>query len=146
MSKYTKDDADVTVLDNYDRVSYETYLLNYNVDANVETAKGNDSIRGIIDIMKGGKPKFGFGSPKAMYTMIFVVLIGIAFVLIAILLIFFLIQIIKWFFKKDGVSKLYWKLSGLLIIFIICMIVLILIMVKLKNKVQDLIEKIVYKL
>lgn len=146
MSKYTSKDADVKALDAFDRANYEYYLLNYHVDANIETAKGADAISNIINVLKGGPFKFDFNDPKGMYIMIYALLIGVSIILIVILLIFFIIVFVYWLIKKKDTAKLYWKLSGLLLIFIIGMFLLVLILSKLNDRVNTIREKIVFKL
>lgn len=146
MAKYTKDDPDVSGLTNFDRASFENYMLDYNVDKNIETAKSADAISSIRDVFTGGKLKVELKNPHGMYLMISTVLIGLAIILIVLLLLFFLIKLIIWLFKKDDISKLHWQISLLLVVFIVGMLILIYILTRLKDNVQTLLEKIVFKL
>lgn len=146
MAKYTKDDPDVSGLTNFDRASFENYMLDYNVDKNIETAKSADAMSSIKDVFRGGKLKVELKNPHGMYLMISTVLIGLAIILIVLLLLFFLIKLIIWLFKKDDISKLHWQISLLLVVFIVGMLILIYILTRLKDNVQTLLEKIVFKL
>lgn len=146
MSKYTKDDPDVAGLEDLDRANYENYLLNYDVDANIETAKGSDALTSIKNVLRGGTLKVELQNPQGVYLILSTMLIGIAVVFVVMLVLFFLFKIVVWFFKKDDVSKLHWQISLLLIIFLIGLIVLVIILTKIKDAVQILLEKIVYKL
>ena len=146
MSKYTKSDEDVKQLSSVDRISYETYLLDYDVDENIEAAKGMDTVQMIKTIMKGGKPQGGFSNPKEIYTSMFAILIGIGVICIVILLVTLFVLFIVWLIKKDDISKLYMKIIFILLFFVVGMVLLIFIFTKMKDGVQDQIEKIVYKL
>lgn len=147
MAKYTRGDPEVNALEDYDRANYENYLLDYNVDANIETAKSADSMKTIKDVIFGAKaPSFSITNPQAAYLMIYTILISLAIMLILYLIGYILIKLIIWLFKKDDVTKLHMKIAALLIVFVVGMFALVFILTKLKDNVQTLLEKIVYKL
>jgi hypothetical protein len=146
MAKYVKGDADYQGFDDLDRARFESYMLGYDVDANIETAKGSDAITSIKEIMMGGKPKMDFTNPKAVYLTVYTILIGLAVILILGLVIFIIIMLFSWLVKKNDISKLKLQVAASLIIFIIGMAILIFTVNKLSDNVQNTQEKIVYKL
>jgi biotin transporter BioY len=146
MAKYVKGDADYKGFSDFDKASFENYMLGYNVDANIETAKGGDAISNIKEIMMGGKAKMDFTNPKTVYLMVYMILIGLAVILILGLVIFIIIMLFSWLVKKNDISKLKLQVAASLIIFIIGMAILIFTVNKLSDNVQKTQEKIVYKL
>lgn len=147
MSKYTTDDTDVKELEDSDKASYESYLLNFNVDANVETAKGRDALQGLVDAVKSKKITFNIGNMSAFYPGMMMVLMGIAALAFVICLVYFIVMVFKHYMKdKNDVSKAQMKLSGLFVLFAVGLFSIVFLVVRMRDKVQNYLDKIVYKL
>lgn len=145
MSKYTKDDPEVKDFNKFDRVNYENYLLNYDVDANTEMAKSADTITQIRDSMKGG-PKFQVNDFKSIYSTIFLWFMVVLIMLIVMLVVGMIITIIVWIIKRDELSKLIIQVCLIMLVVILLMYIVISRMTKLNDDVQAYIEKILYRL
>jgi hypothetical protein len=148
MATYTADDEDVKAMDDHDRVDYEAFLINYDVDANAETAQGKDTIRLIRDTVQGKFKYQPIQNLYSLYTIIYALLISLAFILMVIILIVLIILAIicavpKW---ASPLNKLRRNMMLYVLFFFFGMLLLIYIITKFKDTAQTNLEKIIYVL
>ena len=146
MSKYTQDDSDVKELSDEDRASYEAYMLNFDVDANAETAKGGDALQSVVDSVKSKKITFNFSNMSAFYPGMLMVLMGVAITAFIIALVFFVVNLVRYLLNSNDVSKAYMKFSGMFVLFAVALFSIVFVVMRMRDKVQDYLDKIVYKL
>jgi hypothetical protein len=145
MAKYTADDEDIKVMYNHDRVDYDVFLTDYDVDANAETAQGKSAIQMLSDTIK--KQKFQpITNLYNMYTAIYAFLIAIAFILMFALMFVWILFGLFVLFKKDPISKAKFKVVNLVFLFAFGVLLLIYLYTKIKDTAQLNQEKIIYVL
>lgn len=148
MSKYLANDVDYKMLNDAQRAGFETYMLEYDVDANAETSKSKDVISFIWDIVRGkrGLMSAKIQSPADVYTLIFTILVGLDVVLTTLVVLFMVFYVIFWILTMDSKFKLYAKISFKFILFVLLCVSLVAFVSFLIDKLQENIEKIVFKL
>ena len=145
MAKYTADDEDIKVMYNHDRVDYDVFLTDYDVDANAETAQGKSAIQMLSDTIK--KQKFQpITNLYNMYTAIYAFLIAIAFILMFALMFVWILFGLFVLFKKDPISKAKFKVVNLVFLFAFGVLLLIYLYTKIKDTAHLNQEKIIYVL
>lgn len=145
MAKYTANDKDVNVMYDHDRVDYDIFLLDYDVDANAETAQGKSAIQMLSDTIKTKKFQ-PIKNLYNMYTAIYAFLIAIAFILMFILMFIWILYGLLVLFKKDPVSKAKFRVLNLVFLFAFGVLLLIYLYTKIKDTAQLNQEKIIYVL
>ena len=148
MAKYIKNDNDFKVLKTYDIADFNKYMMNYDVDANVETSKGKDAFKIMWNIMRGRKLdlSFKFKNINDIYVFVYTILISfnaLAFINILVLFIYYLVT---WLITKNPIRMLIVVILLQIVGFIIGIVIICTIMSRLRDDVQSRIEKIVYKL
>jgi hypothetical protein len=87
MTKYTKEDADVLILDTPDRVNFEFDMVRYNVDKNAEVSQGAQSISILRDPVKLAN---SFKNPRQLPVLILTILCFILIITLIVLAIFYM--------------------------------------------------------
>lgn len=148
MSKYVYKDGDYKIMNNIQKATFETSLINYNVDANVETSKGKDIIKYIFDIATGkkGNMKLKFDNVADLYTNIYTILLALDVLLIMLFCVLLVFSYIQYILFMNPIQKVYITILFNALIFVIGMFCLVMLFTRLKDSVQINIEKIVYKL
>ena len=145
MAKYTAKDDDVKSMYQRDRVDYDIFLIDYDVDANAETAQGKSAIQMLSDTIKTKKFQ-PIKNLYNMYTAIYAFLIAIAFILMFFLMFFWIVYGLMVLFKKDPISKAKFKVLNLVFLFAFGVLLLIYLYTKIKDTAQLNQEKIIYVL
>jgi hypothetical protein len=145
MAKYTAKDEDVKVMYDRDRVDYDIFLLDYDVDANAETAQGKSAIQMLSDTIKTKKFQ-PIKNLYNMYTAIYAFLIAIAFILMFVLMFIWIVYGLMVLFKKDPISKAKFNVLNLVFMFAFGVLLLIYLFTKIKDSAQLNQEKIIYVL
>jgi hypothetical protein len=145
MAKYTAKDEDVKSMYQRDRVDYDIFLLDYDVDANAETAQGKSAIQMLSDTIKTKKFQ-PIKNLYNMYTAIYAFLIAIAFILMFVLIFIWIVFGLMVLFKKDPVSKTKFSVLNLVFLFAFGVLLLIYLFTKIKDTAQLNQEKIIYVL
>jgi hypothetical protein len=145
MAKYTATDKDVKVMYHHDRVDYDIFLLDYDVDANAETAQGKSAIQMLSDTIKTKKFQ-PIKNLYNMYTAIYAFLIAIAFILLFVLMFIWIVYGLLVLFKKDPISKAKFNVLNLVFLFAFGVLLLIYLFTKIKDTAQTNQEKIIYVL
>jgi hypothetical protein len=145
MAKYTAKDEDVKSMYQRDRVDYDIFLLDYDVDANAETAQGKSAIQMLSDTIKTKKFQ-PIKNLYNMYTAIYAFLIAIAFILMFVLIFIWIVFGLMVLFKKDPISKTKFSVLNLVFLFAFGVLLLIYLFTKIKDTAQLNQEKIIYVL
>lgn len=145
MAKYTAKDEDVKSMYQRDRVDYDIFLIDYDVDANAETAQGKSAIQMLSDTIKTKRFQ-PIKNLYNMYTAIYAFLIAIAFILMFVLMFIWIVFGFLVLFKKDPISKAKFKVLNLVFLFAFGVLLLIYLYNKIKDTAQLNQEKIIYVL
>lgn len=148
MSKYTSDDSDIKALPSDARSDYEVYLLKYDVEADKETSEGTNSAKRVRAIIRRESKvegdTIGISNVAYFYKVMYFFLWSIVMTFIFILIVYFIFSLILS--GKNEVWKFRRTVSGYMLLFALLLFALIFILSKMKQRVQDNIEKIIYKL
>lgn len=146
MSKYTRDESDVKEFDNDDRANYERFLLDYNVDANAEASNGIATTKALWNFTLKGTPMSELKNVTSLYSVSYSVMVAIATFFVGIICILLVIFILLYIFSLGAYSAGDIQVYGSVLFVVLLIVILINIFVKLKDDVQNNLEKIVYKL
>lgn len=126
MSNYTKQDADVLMLEIPDRVNFEIDMAKYNVDKNAEISQGTTSIGVFRDPEKLAA---AFKNPKQLAVVIMTVL---CFIMLIVTIILVILYIIFKYLIKDEESAIQLLT---IVKYSICILLLLVLFYYLYNKV-----------
>jgi len=130
MAKYTGDDPDIKYLDKYDRVNYNFFLLNYDVDKTQEAAEGAQSVKILTDPKRLGEM---FKSPTKFAMGIYV----LAFLFAGIMLIIFLIVMAILFFVGGSENTMRLEILKPIFVYFLAAIIILLVLYIFINKISS---------